>query len=88
MPETPRNEPIIIAASADGWEPSAELIEEVKAAAKSKGLISDWPTIAALANRDLLLCCTHVTGEFGADLIASKRAGKWTFKTDSEEFIL
>jgi hypothetical protein len=83
-PLTPHEE-IIVGSSDDGWEPSRELIEEVRAAAREKGLISDWPVISALNNHDLLLCCTHVTGEHGSDLIATKRSGKWTFKTDGEE---
>lgn len=75
----------LIVAAKDGWEPSYELIESVRAAAKAKGLISDWPIISALEDHDLLLCCTHVTGEYGADLIASDKTGEWIFKTDGEE---
>ena len=76
-------EPIVIPAK-DGWVPSAELISRVRAEAKRLGLICDWPRIAVLENHDLLLSCTHITGEFGTDLVAIKRGNKYIFKTDRE----
>ena len=73
-----------IAESKDGWSPSFSTIRLLQAKAKKLGLIWDWPTIAVLENHDMLLDCSHVTGDGGADLLACKRKGKWRFKIDGD----
>ena len=73
-----------IAESKDGWSPSQRVIRALQSRARKLGLIWDWPTIAVLANHDLLLDCSHVTGECGADLIACKERGRWLFKIDGD----
>jgi hypothetical protein len=61
-----------IAESKDGWSPSSGTIQRLQSKARKIGLIWDWPTIAVLANHDMLLDCSHITGDCGADLIACK----------------
>jgi hypothetical protein len=73
-----------ISESKDGYRPSDRVVRMLQSRARKLGLVWDWPTIAVLENHDLLLDCSHVTGDNGADLIACKEYGKWGFKIDGD----
>jgi hypothetical protein len=75
---------MIVCPAKDGWQPSVESIKRLQKKARKIGLISDWPIILALANHDLLLDCSHITGDDGEQLIARKSKRGWIFLTDGE----
>lgn len=70
----------MIAEAKDGWTPSVAVVNYLKRMARKRGLFSEWPTIAVLENHDLLLDCSPLTGDFGAELIAKKRGRRWEFE--------
>lgn len=77
------NRPFILE-SEDGWIPSPNIVRNLQVKARKLGLIWNWFTIVVLENHDMLLDCSHVTGEYGADLIACKERGVWRFKIDGD----
>ena len=68
----------------EGWYPSPATISRLRKLAKQRGLISDWRIVLALGNRDILLSCSHITGECGMDLVARKSKCGWEIVTERE----